>query len=99
MPASATRGYTLTEPLLPTAPHSSGPFAARMAARRRVVIREGPRDGGPLPYGPEMLEKSSRVGVDDPAPVLGDESMQNRGVIRLLLAVLGHHSQAGSPDS
>src|SRR3954452_8300320 len=24
------------------------------------------------------------------------ESMQNRGVIRLLLAVLGHHSQAGS---
>src|SRR4051812_30899359 len=27
------------------------------------------------------------------------ESMQNRGVIRLLLAVLGHHSRAGSPDS
>src|SRR3954468_8613449 len=27
------------------------------------------------------------------------ESMQNRGVIRLLLAVPGHHSQAGSPDS
>src|SRR3954451_8891446 len=30
---------------------------------------------------------------------LYDESMQNRGVIMLLLAVLGHHSQAGSPDS
>src|SRR3954462_2021657 len=28
-----------------------------------------------------------------------DKSMQNRGVIRLLLAGLGHHSQAGSPDS
>src|SRR3954463_1496738 len=27
------------------------------------------------------------------------ESMQNRGVIRLLLAVPGHHSRAGSPDS
>src|SRR4051794_34547048 len=81
--------HTLTEPLIPTAPHSSGPFAARMAARRRGVIREGPRDGGPLPYGPEMLEnrltrrlpsRSSRVGVDDPAPVLGDEAVHDLAV-------------------
>src|SRR3954453_21733442 len=28
-----------------------------------------------------------------------EESMQNRGVIKLLLAVPDHHSQAGSPDS
>src|SRR5215212_4937877 len=30
---------------------------------------------------------------------LRDESMQNRGVIRLLLAVPGHHSRAGTLDS
>src|SRR4051795_1259469 len=28
-----------------------------------------------------------------------NESMQNRGVIRLLLAMPGHHSRAGSPDN
>src|SRR5215207_1930059 len=33
------------------------------------------------------------------AGLIGIESIQNRGVIRLFLAVPGHHSQAGSPDS
>src|SRR5215217_68753 len=31
--------------------------------------------------------------------IIGTESMQNRGVIRLLLAVPGHHSRAGSRGS
>src|SRR3954447_2528333 len=47
------------------------------------------------------LTTANALGLDLPPSFLAnaDESIQNRGVIRLLLAVPGHRSQAGSPDS